>query len=93
MNKKITLKIRKTFEAFAGEVSLGIFEIDSEWNGFTKLKSDNGEMIVNRASTAIQCLGEIIGQDEEVEVVKASPSLCVPILSPRNEPNPAAGSK
>lgn len=80
MNNKITLKRLETYEAFAGEVSLGIFNIESEWNGFAKLKSPNGELIVNRASPAAQALGAIVGQDEAVEVVKASPSLGALIL-------------
>jgi len=80
MNNKITLKRRETYEAFAGEVSLGIFDIESEWNGFAKLKSTNGELIVNRASPATQVMGAIFGEEEAVEVVKASPSIGAVIL-------------
>lgn len=85
MNNKISLKRRETCEAFAGEVSLGIFDIESEWNGFAKLKSANGELIVNRASPAARALVAIVGADEEVEVVKASPSFSAVIFGHNNQ--------
>jgi hypothetical protein len=95
MNNKITLKRRETYEAFAGEVSLGIFDIESEWNGFAKLKSTNGELIVNRASPATQVIGAIFGAEETVEVIKASPSLGAVILGQNvkvHTPLPATAS-
>jgi hypothetical protein len=80
MKNKITLKRRETYEAFAGNVSLGIFDIESEWNGFVRLQSNNGELIVNRASPTYQALGAIVGEVEDVEVIKASPFLVAIIL-------------
>jgi hypothetical protein len=72
---KITLKKRTSYEVFFGETSLGVFNCQSEWNGFAELTSENEVMIVNRPSVLNQAFGSIFGTDETVEVVKASPGI------------------
>ena len=77
MNTKITLKKIETFEAFSGENSLGIFKIESEWNGLTKLVGDKKEMIVHRKHEPIS---QIFGMDESASIVHASPIIFNQIL-------------
>lgn len=80
MKNQITLKSKHVVEAFCGGESLGTFEITSEWNGMAEMKSESGTIIVNRQEGLMRGLQGLLGMDETVEVVKASPELGAKIL-------------
>jgi Zn-finger nucleic acid-binding protein len=75
MSNKITLKRKDIYEAWAGGKLLGVFSVESEWEGFSSLKGVAGKLIVSRDTSALQALGSIFGQDEEVTVIRASQNL------------------
>jgi len=72
MNTEITLKRIETFEAFSGGNSLGIFKVESEWNGLTKMVSGKEIMIVHRKHEPIN---QMFGMDENARIVQATPSI------------------
>jgi hypothetical protein len=79
---EITLKPTKTFEAFVGGRNIGIFKLESEWNGFTELKGERGQLIVSREGGMMNIMNDILGleQPEKVNVITASPDLILDIL-------------
>jgi len=99
MKNEITLKSKQVVEAFCGGESLGTFEIASEWKGMAELRNKDATLIVHRGEGLMRGLQGVLGLDETVNVIKASPDLGAKILQAnanveaRREvpPNPSDG--
>lgn len=81
---KVCLRPIRTVEVFEGlsGQSLGIFNIDSEWEGLLKLRSKTGLLIVDGASKFSDIFQSVlVGEENKTfEVVKASPSITAQML-------------
>ncbi len=73
MKTEITLKRIETFEAFSGEVSLGIFKVESKWEDMVKLKNDQSEIIVDEMG--LSAFSDAFGLDRKAKIIKASPNI------------------
>lgn len=96
----LTAKEIKVLEIADSNGSLGLFQVESEWEGFKKLKSlKDGEVMIviprakgNMISAFDDLFGDIFGKTilQDMILVSASPNL---IFRLRNELNLGAGSK
>lgn len=83
MDMNIEITPVEKYEVKVDGKSIGEFELDSSWEGFVKLKNENGVIIANDERTLIDKMFDGILRTEEkalFSVLKITPSL-IPIDS------------
>ncbi len=87
MNIKFKAKRVRSFDVTVNDVSLGRFDLASEWNGFSELVRADGQRLIvaDRVFSLPEIFADIFRNEEEQELlmVKASPDLIVLMNGPK----------
>lgn len=76
---KAQMKKIDVFEVTVGETIIGKFEETDKWEGFSRLRNQNGEILIianYERHSALSGLFDLVGHPiEKGQILKASPSL------------------